>query len=67
MGDGLGHVPVVTLLAVMAVTSRCVVSTVQTDTTASPPGQLVELHVKTTTSGVQVTVARWMERSEGRG
>lgn len=67
MRDGLGHVPVVTLLAVMAVTSRCVVSTVQTDTTTSPPWQLIELHVETTTSGMQITVARWVERSRRRG
>lgn len=56
--DGLAHVSVVTLLAVMAMTSCCVVSTVQTDATTSPPRQFVELHVETTTSGMQVTVAR---------
>lgn len=65
--DGLGHVPVVTLLAVMAVTSRCVVSTVQTDTTTPPPWQLVELHIETTTSGMQITVACWVERSWRKG
>lgn len=34
MGDGLGHVPVVTLLAVMAVTAGCVMPAVQADPSA---------------------------------
>lgn len=62
VGDGLGHVPVVTLLAVVAMASCRVVTTVETDTAASPARQLVQLHVETAAPGVQVTVAGWLER-----
>lgn len=55
--DGFGHVPVVTLLAVVTVASCCVVATVETDSTASTAGQLVQLHVKTTAAGMQIAVA----------
>lgn len=61
MRDGLGHVSVVTLLAVVAMASRCVVTTVETDTAASPAGQLIQLHVEATASGMQVTVAGWVK------
>lgn len=64
--DGLGHVPVVTLLAVVAVASRRVVPAVEADATASAARQLVQLHVEAAAAGVQVTVAGWRERERGR-
>lgn len=36
MRDGLGHVSVITLFAVVAMSSRCVVATVEADATAPP-------------------------------
>lgn len=61
MGDGLGQVPVVTLLAVVAVASCGVVTTVETHSSAPPARQLVELHVEAAAAGVQVTVAGWAQ------
>lgn len=57
VSDWSGHVPVEALLAVVAVASCCVVATVETDSTASTAGQLVQLHVKTTAAGMQIAVA----------
>lgn len=65
MRDGLGHVSVVTFLAVVAMSSRCVVTTVETDTAASPAGQFIQLHVEATASGMQVTVAGWVKSERG--
>lgn len=65
MRDGLGHVPVVTLLAVVAVAPRRVVATVETDAATSAARQLVQLHVESAATGVQVAVARWGESREG--
>lgn len=62
VGDGLGQVSVVTLLAVVAVASSCVVTAVETDASAFPPRQLVQLHVEATPPGVKVAVTRWGQR-----
>ena len=40
----------------MAVASGRVVATVEADSSALPPRQLVQLHVETTPSGVKVAV-----------
>lgn len=65
VGDGLGHVSVVALLAVVAMASGCVVTTVETDATTPPARQFIELHVETTAPGVQVTVAGWGDGEMG--
>ena len=70
MGDGLGQVPVIALLAVVAVAPRRVVATVEADPSALPPRQLVQLHVEATAAGVQVAVTgclRKRERERERG
>lgn len=54
--DGLGRVSVVPLLAVMAVPPRGKVPALQTHAATHAPRQLVQLHVETATSGVQVAV-----------
>lgn len=56
VGDGFGQVSVVALLAVVAVAPRCVVATVEADSSALPPRQLVQLHVEAAASGVKVAV-----------
>ena len=55
--DGLGGVPVVTLLAVMTVPASSEVATLQTDTATHATRQFVQLHVEATPPGVQVAVA----------
>lgn len=57
MGDGFSHVPVVSLLAVVAVAAGSVVAAVQAHPSAPAAGQLKELHVEATSAGMQVTVA----------
>lgn len=57
VGDGLAHVPVVALLAVVAVAARRVVAAVEADAPALASRQFVELHVEAAASGVQVAVA----------
>ena len=59
MGDGLGQVPVVALLAVVAVPPGRVVAAVEADSSALPPRQLVQLHVEPASPGMQVAVTRW--------
>lgn len=59
MRDGLGQVSVVTLFAVVAVASSCVVAAVQTNASALPSRQFVQLHVEATSPGVKVAVAGW--------
>lgn len=54
--DGLGWVPVVALLAVMAVPPRGKVAALQTHASTHAPRQFVQLHVETATSGVQIAV-----------
>lgn len=56
VGDGLGQVSVVALLAVVAVASGSVVSAVEADSSALPPRQFVQLHVETAASSVKVAV-----------
>lgn len=55
--DGLRHVSVVALLAVVAVATRRIVAAVQADSSAFPPGEFVKLHVETTAPRMEVTVA----------
>lgn len=57
MGDGLAHVAVVALFAVVAVAAGRVVAAVEADAPALAPGQLVELHVEAAAPGVQVAAA----------
>ena len=59
MGDGPVGVLEEALFAVLAVPPRCVVPTVDADPTALVPGELVDLHVETTSLRVEVTVAGW--------
>jgi hypothetical protein len=54
--DGLGGVPVVTLLAVMTVPPGGEVATLETHTPTHATRQFVQLHVETTAPGVQVAV-----------
>lgn len=56
MRDGLGQVSVVTLFAVVAVASSCVVAAVETNASALPSRQFVQLHVEATSPGVKVAV-----------
>lgn len=58
MRDGPGHVSVKTLLAVVAVAACSVVATVHAYTSALPPRQLIQLHVESTATGMEVAVAR---------
>jgi len=50
--DGLGGVPVVTLLAVMTVPASCEVATLETNAATHATRQFVQLHVETTAPGV---------------
>lgn len=58
VSDGPGHVPVKALLAVVAVAACGVVAAVHADTSALPPRQLIQLHVESTASRMEVAVAR---------
>lgn len=58
VSDGPGHVPVKALLAVVAVAACRVVAAVHADASALPPRQLVQLHVESAASRVEVAVAR---------
>lgn len=58
VSDGSGHVSVKALLAVVAVAAGGVVAAVHADPSALPPRQLVQLHVESTATGVEVAVAR---------
>lgn len=55
--DGLGGVPVESLLAVVAVSPRRVVSALETDAATNSPRQLVQLHVEPASPSVQVAIA----------
>lgn len=67
MGDGLAHVAVVTLLAVVAVAASRVVAAVEADAPALAARQLVELHVEAAAPGVQVAVAGCGRQGEASG
>ena len=56
MCDILGRVLVEAFLAVMAVSSRCIVSTVDTDPTTMASRQFIQLYVEQACTGVQITV-----------
>lgn len=58
MSDGPGHVSVKPLLAVVAVAARSVVAAIHADSTALPPRQLIQLHVESTATGMEVAVTR---------
>lgn len=58
MSDGPGHVSVKALLAVVAVTACSVVATVHAHSSALPPRQLIQLHVESAATGMEVAVAR---------
>lgn len=58
MSDRSGHVSVKALLAVVAVAACSVVAAVHADPSALPPRQLVQLHVESTATGMEVAVAR---------
>lgn len=70
VGDGLAHVAVVSLLAVVAVAASSVVAAVEADAPTLAPRQLVQLHVEAAAPGMQVAVAGCgggRERYQGRG
>lgn len=58
MSDGPGHVSVKALLAVVAVATCGVVATVHAHAAALPPRQLIQLHVESAATGMEVAVAR---------
>lgn len=58
VGDGPGHVSVEALLTVVAVPTCSVVATVHAHASALPPRQLIQLHVESTATGMEVAVAR---------
>lgn len=62
VGYGLGHVPVVTLLAVVAVAASRVVPTVETHATTPSARKFVKLHVEAAPTSMQVAVAGWEDR-----
>lgn len=64
MGDLLRGVPVVSLLAVVAVPARGVVSALETDAPRHPAGQFVQLHVESASSGVLVALAGCNQKRE---
>lgn len=66
MRDGLGQVSVVTLFAVVAVASSCVVAAVETNASALPSRQFVQLHVEAASPGVKVAVTGWGRGGENR-
>lgn len=57
VGDGLGHVSIVALFAVVAVATSCIVAAVQTDSSTFPSREFVKLHVETTAPRMKVTIA----------
>lgn len=61
MGGGLAVVSGVSVLAVLAVTPRCVMPTLQTYSPAAPARLLEHLHAEPTLRGVAVTLTRWRE------
>jgi hypothetical protein len=65
VGDGLAHVTVEALLAVVAVAASCVVTAVEADTPTLAPRQLVELHVESAAPGMQVAVTGCREARRG--
>lgn len=62
VGDGLGWIAVEALLAVMAMSSGRVMSTVHTDSARNTTRLLVQVQIEATTSGMTVAIARWNER-----
>lgn len=58
MSDGPGHVSVEALLAVVAMAACGVVAAVHAYTSALPPRQLIQLHVESTATRMEVAVAR---------
>lgn len=56
-----GWVSVITFATIMTVSSRCEMSTLQADTSAHATRQLVQFHVESAFSGVQVAVANCNE------
>lgn len=59
MRDRSRRVPVVTFFAVMTVPARRRMSALQTNTSADAARQLVQLHVESALSRVEVAVAHW--------
>lgn len=59
MRDRSRRVPVVTFFAVMTVPSRGRMPALQTNTSADAARQLVQLHVESALSRVEVAVAHW--------
>ena len=57
MGDGLRRVAVESLLARVTMSSRGVMSAVDADPAGNATGQLVQLQVESTSSGVSIAVA----------
>ena len=57
VGDGLLGVTVVAFLAVVAVSSGCVVPALKAHAPGHTPGELVQLHVEATPAGVVVALA----------
>lgn len=58
MSDRSRHVSVKALLAVVAVAACSVVAAVHADPSALPPRQLIQLHVESTATGMEVAVTR---------
>lgn len=58
VGDGLGGISVVAFLAVVTVSARSEVTTLEADAPAHATTQLVQLHVEAAAASVTVTVAR---------
>lgn len=57
MRDGLGHVSVIALFAVVAVAAGRVVSAVQANSSTPATRQLIQLHVETAAACMEVAVA----------
>ena len=57
VSDGLGGVPVVTLLAVMTVPASSEVATLEANASTHATRQFVQLHVEAAAPGVQIAVA----------
>lgn len=62
VGDRLRRIPVVALLAVVAVPAVGEMPALEADSSAHPPGELVQLHVESAFLRVLVAVAGWKRK-----
>jgi len=61
MVDGFVATTIESFLTIVTVTTVRIMTTVDTNSATDETRQLIELHVETTLSSVQVTLTRWQQ------